>query len=113
MYCVNENEGANSHFAFFFYFSFFPSVTIIKIIWIFFFGQRFLSNYLRFGTKLYNDELYCVTKENSHILLISPFILFIFFLSNKIFCHRFLGSFWSQCFQNLCTPSGREGVLYK
>ena len=28
---------------------------------------------LKFGTKLDSDELYCVTKTNSHILLISPF----------------------------------------
>ena len=31
-----------------------------------------------------------------------------FFLSNGNFCHRFLSSYWSQCFQILCTPSGRE-----
>ena len=29
---------------------------------------------LKFGTKLGNDKLYCVTKKISHILLISPFI---------------------------------------
>ena len=29
MYCVNENKDANYHFAFFFNFSFFPSVTYI------------------------------------------------------------------------------------
>ena len=61
---------------------------------------------LKFGKKLYSDELYCVTK-NSHILLISPFICSFFFLSNGNFCHRFLSSYWSQCFKILCTPSGR------
>ena len=37
---------------------------------------------LKFGSKLDSDELYCVTKKNSHILLISPFICSFFFLSN-------------------------------
>ena len=67
---------------------------------------------LIFGTKLYSDELYCVTKK-SHILLISPFICSFFFLSNGNFCHRFLSSYWSQCFKILCTPSGRQSVLCK
>ena len=39
---------------------------------------------LKFCTKLDSDELYCVTKKNSHILLISPFICSFFFLSNGI-----------------------------
>ena len=68
---------------------------------------------LKFGTKLDSGELYCVTKKNSHILLISPFICSFFFLSNGNFCHRFLSSFWSQCFQILCTASGRPSVLCK
>ena len=29
---------------------------------------------LKFGTKLDTDELYCVTKKTSYILLINPFI---------------------------------------
>ena len=68
---------------------------------------------LKFETKLDSGELYCVTKKNSHILLISPFICSFFFLSNGNFCHRFLSSYWSQCFQILCTPSGRLSVLCK
>ena len=73
---------------------------------------------LKFGTQLDSDELYCVTKnivqqKNSHILLISPFICSFFFLSNGNFCHRFLSAYWSQCFQILCTPSGRQSVLCK
>ena len=121
---------------------------------------------LKFGTKLDSDELYCVTKEqphiayqslylfiflslqwnfchrflssywrqcfqilftssgwqsvlckwklkNSHILLISPFICSFFFLSNGNFCHRFLSSYWSQCFQILFTSSGWQSVLCK
>ena len=67
---------------------------------------------LKFGTKLDSDELYCVTK-NSHILLISPFIYSFFFLSNENFCRRFFGTYWSQCFQILCTPSDRLSVLCK
>ena len=67
---------------------------------------------LKFGTKLDSDELYYVTK-NSHILLISPFICSFFFLSNGNFCHRFLCSFWSQCFQILCTLLGKQSVLCK
>ena len=66
---------------------------------------------LKFGTKLDSDKLYCVTKKNSHILHISLFNCSVFFLSNKNFCHRFLSSYWSQCFQILCTPSGRQSVL--
>ena len=50
-------------------------------------------------------------QKNSHILLISPFICSFFFLSNGNFCHTFLSSYWSQCFQILCTPSGRLSVL--
>ena len=70
---------------------------------------------LKFGTKLDSDELYWVTKKKQHsyILLISSFICSIFFLSNENFCHRFLSSYWSQCFQILCTPSGRQSVLCK
>ena len=57
---------------------------------------------LKFGTKLDSDKLYCVTK-NSHILLISPFISSFVFLSNGNFRHRFLSSYWSQCFK-FCIP---------
>ena len=57
---------------------------------------------LKFSTKLDSDELYSVTKT-SHILLISPFICSLFFLSNYNFCHRFLSPYWSQCFKSLCT----------
>ena len=35
VYCVNGNEGANSHFAFFFQFSFFSSITYIIHMGIF------------------------------------------------------------------------------
>ena len=35
------------------------------------------------------------------------------FLSSGNFCHRFLSSYWSQCFQILCTPLGRQSVLCK
>ena len=67
---------------------------------------------LKFGTKLDSDELYCVTKEQPHIAYQSLY-LFIFFLSNGNFCHRYLSSYWSQCFQILCTSSGWQSVLCK
>ena len=54
-----------------------------------------------------------VQQKNSHILLISPFICSFFFLSNGNFCHRFLSSYWSQCFQILFTSSGWQSVLCK
>ena len=39
--------------------------------------------------------------------------LLYFFLSNGNFCHRFHSSYWSRCFNILCTPSGRQSVLCK
>ena len=67
---------------------------------------------LKFGTKLDSDELYCVTKKQPHIAY--QFLYFsFFFLSNGNFCHRFLSSYWRQCFKILCTPSGRQSVLCK
>ena len=51
-------------------------------------------------------------KSWNHVV-ISPFIYSNFFLSNENFCRRSLGSYWSQCFQILCTPSGRLSVLCK
>ena len=68
---------------------------------------------LKFVTKINSDKLYCVTKKNSHILLISSFICSFFLLSNGNFCHRFLSSYRSQGFKILCTPSGRQSVLCK
>ena len=65
---------------------------------------------LKFGTKLDSDELYCVIKEQPHIAYQSLY-LFIFFISNGNFCHRFLRSYWSECFKILCTPSRRQSVL--
>ena len=96
---------------------------------------------LKFGTKLDSDELYCVTKEQPHIAYQSLY-LFIFLtlqwkflsqisqlllepvFSNFVyifrmakctgnFCHRFLSSYWSQCFQILYTSSGWQSVLCK
>ena len=63
---------------------------------------------LEFSTKLDSDELYCVTKTATYCL--SVLNCSFFFLSNG---NRFLGSFWSQCFQTFCTPSGRKGVFCK
>ena len=63
-------------------------------------------------SQLDSDELYCVTKEQPHISYQSLY-LFIYFLSNGNFCHRFLSSYWSQCFQILCTSSGWQTVLCK
>ena len=67
---------------------------------------------LKFGTKLDSDELYCVAEKQPHIVYQSLFCSF-FFLSNVNFCHRFLSSYWSQCIQILCTPSGRQSLLCK
>ena len=67
---------------------------------------------LKFVTQLDSDELYCLTNEQPHIAYQSLY-LFIFFLSNENFCRRFLGFYWRQCFQIVCTPSGRLSVLCK
>ena len=66
---------------------------------------------LKFGTKLDSDELCCVTKEQPHISYQSLYFSF-FFLSNGNFCHRFLSSYWSQCFQIMCLPSEGLSVLF-
>ena len=60
-----------------------------------------------FSTKLDMDALYCVTKNQPHIAY-QFLYLFIFFLSNGNFCHIFLNSYRSQCFQILCTPSDSQ-----
>ena len=88
-------------------------VCVCKLFSVKDFSATTLLWILTFGTKLDSDELYCVTKKNSQVLLISPFICSFFFLSNGNFCHRFLISYWSQCFKILCTPSGRQSVLCK
>ena len=59
------------------------------------FSGTTLPRTLKFGTKLGNDRLYCVTKNQPHILL-SPFICPFFFLSYKIFCYIFLSFYLSQ-----------------
>ena len=90
----------------------FVCLSVCKLFFVKDFSATTWVRILKFDTKLDSDELYYVTK-NSHILLISPFICSFFFLSNGNFCHRFLSSYWSQCFQILCTPSGRHSVLRK
>ena len=67
---------------------------------------------LKFGTKLDSDELYCVTKEQPHIAYQSLY-LFIFLSLQWKFLSQILTSYWSHCFQSLCTPSGRQSVLCK
>ena len=44
--CVNDNEGANSHFAFFFSIFHFFLLSLLYNTYGYFFRQRFLSNYL-------------------------------------------------------------------
>ena len=119
MYCVNLNKDAKAHFAFFFIFfllSLLHVYNTYRHFLVFFSSKDFSATtwvrILKFGTKLESDELYCVTK-NSHILLISPFIYSLFILSNENLCRKFLRSYWSQCFQILCTPSDRLSVLCK
>ena len=67
---------------------------------------------LKFGTKLDSDELYCVTEKQSPIAY-QFLYLFIFLSLQWKFPSQILSSFWSQCFQILCTPSGRQNVLCK
>ena len=115
VYCVNVNKDANPYFAFFFKFSFFPSVALIYT-WTFFSVKDFSATTglraLKFSTKLDSDELYCVTKRTATYCLLVP--LFVHFLfSNGNFPCRFLSSYWNQCFQILCTTSGRQSVLCK
>ena len=66
---------------------------------------------LKFGTKFDSDESYCVTKEQPHFAYQSFYCSFFF--SPMEISVRFLSSYWSQCFQILCTSSGRQSVLCK
>ena len=67
---------------------------------------------LKFGRELDSDELYCVTKKTATYCLFVPlFVHFSFFLME--ISVRFHGSYWSQCFKFLCTPSGRQSVMCK
>ena len=50
-----------------------------------------MSRILKFGTNVGYDLLYCI-KENQHVLLIIPLICPFFFLSNQIFCYKFLNT---------------------
>ena len=68
---------------------------------------------LKFCTKLDCDKLRFVTKKKQPHIAYHSLYLLIFFLSIENFCHRFLGSFWSQCFQILCTSSDSQSVLCK
>ena len=67
---------------------------------------------LKFDTKLGNDKLYCVTKNQPHIAYQS-FICPFFFLSNKNFCHTFLSFYRSLGLQTLYTPRGWPSILCK
>ena len=63
------------------------------------FSRTTLPRILKFGTKLDNEQLYCVYKESAtynDILLISPFISPFFFLSKKNCFYRFLNFFFRQ-----------------
>ena len=67
---------------------------------------------MKFSTILDSDELYCVTKKKKKTAHIAyQFAYWFIFLS--LLCQRFLDSYCSQCFQILCTPSGRQSVLCK
>ena len=83
----------------------FVCLSVCKLFYINDFSATTWVRILKFGTKLDSDELYCVTKKQPHIVYQSLICSF-FFLSNGNFCHRFLSSHWSQCFEILCTPSG-------
>ena len=58
-------------------------MTVTFLVFVKDFSATTWVRILKFGTKLDSDELYCVTKEQPHIL-ISPFICSFFFLSNVI-----------------------------
>ena len=112
VYCVNENKDVNLYFAFFFNFSYCRSYIIhVDIFSVKDFSGTTLLMILKFCSKLHSDELYCVAKQ-PHIAYQSLY-LFIFFHSNGNSCHRFLSSYWSRCFQILCSLSGRQTVLCK
>ena len=83
----------------------FVCLSVCKLFYINDFSATTWVRILKFGTKLDSDELYCVTKKQPHIVYQSLICSF-FFLSNGNFCHRFLSSHRSQCFEILCTPSG-------
>ena len=48
------------------------------------FSATTLVRILKFGTKLDSDELYCVTKKNSHIFLSVPLFIHFSFSPMKI-----------------------------
>ena len=99
----------------FFIFSFFL-LSLLYNIYIDFFSVNFSATtwvrILKFGTKLDSDELYCVTKEQSHIAYQS-FYLFIFLslqwkflsqisqlllepvFSNLVYTFSFLSTHWA------------------
>ena len=54
---------------------------------------------MKYGTKLGSDELYCLTKKNSLILLISPFIYSFFFSPMKISVVDFSASIGASAFK--------------
>ena len=54
-----------------------------------------------------------VYQSISHIWLISPFICPFFFLSNKIFCYKFLSFYFRQGLKILYTWWGQPNVLLK
>ena len=75
VYCVNGNEDANPHFAFFLHFFY---LFLLSFLYNIFSVNDFSAitwvRILKFGTKLDSDELYCVTKTTATYLLIIPFI---------------------------------------
>ena len=99
-----------SLFSFFFLLS--PSYNTYGYFSVIVFSATTCLRILKVSTRLDSDELYCAKKEQPQIAYKSLY-LFIFFLSNENFCHRFLSSYWSYCFQILCTPSGTQSVLCK
>ena len=74
-------------------------VCVCVFLFFFFFDKDFSGTtkprILKFGTNVKYNLLYCI-RENQPPLLIIPIICPFFFLSNKNFCHRFLGFYESQ-----------------
>ena len=82
VYCVNENEGAYSHFAFFFFHFFLlsPSYNTYGYFSVKDFSATTCLRILKFGTKLDSDEVYCVAKKKTATYCLSV-PLFVHFLS--------------------------------
>ena len=84
------------------YFSISHSTVIYREICVKDSSKTTAARILKFGTNVGYDLLYCV-RENQPPALTISFIFPFFFLSNQIFCYRFLSFYESQSSNFLCT----------